>query len=405
VNDVVICAPLRTPVGRFGGALSSLTAADLATMVLKELVRRTGLGEGDVDDVILGQAYANGESPAIGRIAALDAGLGTGVPGVQIDRRCGSGLQAVLYAAAQVAGGGAGLVVAGGTESMSQVEHYAVGLRHGVRAGSVELIDRLERARVTAGGRARPVSGGMLETAENLRRHYAIPREEQDELALRSHQRAVAAQEAGRFADELVPVTVPDRRSRADVVVDRDEHPRAGTTAEELARLRPVRLDLDPESTVTAGNASGQNDGAALCVVTTRAEAEKRGLRPLLALRSWAVTGVAPETMGIGPVSATASALARAGLTLNDLDLIELNEAFAAQVLAVLREWKLEPTDERLNPNGSGISLGHPVGATGARILATLAYEMHRREARFGLQTMCIGGGQGIAAIFERVAP
>lgn len=403
MTDVVICEPVRTPVGRFGGALSSLSAVDLASTTLTELVRRTGLGEGDVDDVVLGQCYANGESPAIGRIAALDAGLGTGVPGLQLDRRCGSGLQAVLYAAGQVATGAARLVVAGGAESMSNVEHYALGLRTGVRAGGVELMDRLDRARITAGGRDHPVPGGMLETAENLRKEYGIGRDEQDELAVRSQQRAGAAHEAGRFADELVPVTVPGRRGKPDTVVDRDEHPRPETTLEDLARLRPVRLKLDEASTVTAGNASGQNDGAAMCVVTTREEAERRGLRPLLALRSWAVAGVGPEVMGIGPVPATAAALDRAGLTLDEIDLIELNEAFAAQVLACLREWKVEATDERLNPNGSGISLGHPVGATGARILATMAYEAQRRESRYVLETMCIGGGQGLAAVFETV--
>jgi acetyl-CoA C-acetyltransferase len=403
MSDVVICEPVRTPVGRFGGALSSLSAVELATATLTELVRRTGLGEGDVDDVVLGQCYANGESPAIGRIAALDAGLGTGVPGLQLDRRCGSGLQAVLYAAGQVATGAARVVVAGGAESMSQVEHYALGLRTGVRAGGVELMDRLDRARITAGGRDHPVPGGMLETAENLRREYAISREEQDELAVRSQQRAGAAHEAGRFADELVPITVPGRRGKDDTVVDRDEHPRPETTLEDLAKLRPVRVKVDDASTVTAGNASGQNDGAALCVVTTREEAERRGLRPLLALRSWAVAGVGPEVMGIGPVPATAAALDRAGLTLDEIDLIELNEAFAAQVLACLREWKVDATDERLNPNGSGISLGHPVGATGARILATAAYEAQRRGGRYVLETMCIGGGQGLAAVFEAV--
>jgi len=404
MTEVVICSPLRTPVGRYGGALASLSATDLASGLLAELVSRTGLGEGDVDDVILGNCYPSGENPAIGRIAALDAGLGTGVPGLQIDRRCGSGLQAVLYAAGQVATGATGLVVAGGAESMSNVEHYAVGLRTGVRQGGIELMDRLDRARETAGGRDHPVPGGMLETAENLRREYAISREEQDELAVRSQQRAVAAHEQGRFADELVPVRVPGRRGKPDVVVDRDEHPRPGTTLEQLAALRPVRLGLDPESTVTAGNASGQNDGAALCVVTTRSEAERRGLRPLLALRSWAVAGVGPEVMGIGPVPATAAALERAGLTLDEIDLLEVNEAFAAQVLACLREWKLDPTDDRLNPNGSGISLGHPVGATGARILATMAHELHRRQGRYAVETMCIGGGQGLAAVFERVA-
>lgn len=404
MDDIVICEPIRTPVGRYGGAFSSLSAVDLAAHTLHELVRRTGLGEGDVDDVVLGQCYPSGESPAIGRIAALDAGLGTRVPGIQIDRRCGSGLQAVLYAAGQIATGAARVVVAGGTESMTNVEHYALGLRTGVRGGNIELMDRLVRARETAGGKDHPVPGGMLETAENLRREYSISREEQDELAVHSQQRAVAAHEEGRFADELVPVTVPGRRGKPDVVVDRDEHPRPGTTVEDLAALRPVRQKLDPESTVTAGNASGQNDGAAMCVVTTRAEAEKRGLRPLLALRSWAVAGVGPEVMGIGPVPATAAALQRAGLTLDEIDVIELNEAFAAQVLACLREWKVDVTDERLNPNGSGISLGHPVGATGARILATMAHEMQRRESRYGLETMCIGGGQGLAAIFERVA-
>jgi acetyl-CoA C-acetyltransferase len=403
MSDVVICSPLRTPVGRFGGALSSLTASDLAAVVLTELVRRTGLAMGDIDDVVLGQCYPSGEAPAIGRTAALDAGLGTGVPGIQVDRRCGSGLQAVLYAAGMVATGSAKVVVAGGVESMSQVEHYALGLRTGVRGGNVELMDRLVRARETAGGKHHPVEGGMLETAENLRREYAISRDEQDELAVRSQQRAGAAHDAGRFADELVPVTVPGRRGRPDVVVDRDEHPRPSTTLDDLAALRPVRLGIDPESTVTAGNASGQNDGAAACVVTTRDEADRRGLQPLLALRSWAVAGVGPEVMGIGPVPATAAALDRAGLTLDEIDVIELNEAFAAQVLACLREWKIDPTDDRLNPNGSGISLGHPVGATGGRILATMAHEMGRRGSRYGVETMCVGGGQGLAAVFEAV--
>lgn len=403
MTDVVICSPLRTPVGRHAGALSTLPASDLAAAILTELVRRTGLTEGDVDDVILGQCYPSGEAPAIGRTAALDAGLGTGVPGIQIDRRCGSGLQAVLYAAGMVATGSAKVVVAGGAESMSQVEHYATGFRTGVRSGDINLMDRLVRARETAGGRNHPVPGGMLETAENLRRQYDISREEQDELSLRSQHRAVAAQDAGRFADELVPITVPGGRGKPDLVIDRDEHPRAGTTLDQLAALTPVRLALDPSSTVTAGNASGQNDGAAMCVVTTIDEAERLGLEPLLALRSWAVAGVGPEVMGIGPVPATDAALERAGLTLDEIDVIELNEAFAAQVLACLREWKVDPLDDRLNPNGSGISLGHPVGATGARVLATLTHEMRRREARFGLETMCIGGGQGLAAVFEAV--
>ncbi len=403
MTDVVFCNPLRTPVGRMGGALAPLSAAELATIALKGLVERTGLGEGDVDDVILGNGYANGEAPAIGRIAALDAGLGTGVPGIQIDRRCGSGLQAVLYAAGQIATGAARIVVAGGAESMSNVEHYALGLRTGVRQGGIALLDRLDRARETAGGTEHPVAGGMIETAENLRRDYGITRREQDELSVRSHHRAVAAHDEGRFSHELLAVTVPGTRGKPDTVVDRDEHPRADVSVEQLAALRPIRIKVDDEATVTAGNASGQNDGAAMCVVTTRDEAEKRGLTAMLALKSWAVTGCAPERMGIGPVSATSAALERAGITLSEVDLIELNEAFAAQALAVLAEWKVDALDDRVNPNGSGISLGHPIGATGARILATAAYEARRRDARYVLETMCIGGGQGLAAVFETV--
>lgn len=403
MSDVVICEPLRTPVGRYRGVLAGLSASELATAVLIELSRRTGLAAGSVDDVILGHCYPSGEAPAIGRVVALDAGLDRSVPGIQLDRRCGSGLQAVLYGAGMVATGAARLVVAGGTESMSQVEHYVVGMRIDRPEGDISLRDRLVRARETAGGRDHPIPGGMIETAENLRRDYTIDRGAQDELALRSQQRAAQAQDEGRFDDELVPVTVPGTRGSGERVVDKDEHPRADTTLEQLAALSPVRSHVDPEATVTAGNASGQNDGAALCVVTTRDEAERRGLRPLLALRSWAVAGVGPEVMGIGPVPAAAAALDRAGLTMDDIDHIELNEAFAVQVLACLREWKLDADDERLNPNGSGISLGHPVGATGARILATMAHEMQRSGSRFGLETICIGGGQGLAAVFEAV--
>ncbi|GAA5163013.1 acetyl-CoA C-acetyltransferase [Ornithinimicrobium tianjinense] len=399
-TDIVICTPLRTPVGGFLGSLQTLTAADLGTQLLTALLERTGLQDGDVDDVVVGNANPSGEIPALGRILALNTGLDR-APGMQLDRRCGSGLQAVLTAAAQIASGGADLIVAGGAESMSQVEHYAL-LRQGVRA-DVQLADRLARARATAGGDRHPIPGGMIETAENLRRQYSISREAQDELAVRSHAMAAAAQSAGRYAEELVPVTVASRKG--DVVVDTDEHIRPGTTMEVLAGLRPIMGRQDPDATVTAGNASGQNDAAALCVVTTRAHAETKGLTPLLALRSWAVAGVAPETMGIGPVPASAAALERAGLSMADLDLIELNEAFAAQALAVLTEWGMtDPGSwDRLNVNGSGISLGHPVGATGARILATMAYELQRREGRYALETMCIGGGQGLAAVFERV--
>ncbi len=404
MTDVVICEPVRTPVGGFQGIFSELTVAELAASCLTSLLARTGLGEGDVDDVVLGNCYPNGEAPAIGRIAALDSGLGTSVPGLQIDRRCGSGLQAVLYAAMQVGSGAASLVVAGGVESMSQAEHYALGLRKGVKGDGVQLMDRLARGRVTAGGKFHPVPGGMLETAENLRAEYGIGREEQDEFALTSQRRCAAAVEAGRFDDEIVGVEVPGKRGAEPTVVTKDEHPRPDTTLEKLAGLRPVMGKTVEGATVTAGNSSGQNDGAAMCVVTTPQNAERLGLRPMLRIVSWAVAGVGPEVMGIGPVPATALALGRAGLTLADIDLIELNEAFAAQVIAVLREWKFSDADyERLNVNGSGISLGHPVGATGARILATLAYEMHRRDSHYGLETMCIGGGQGLAAVVESV--
>jgi acetyl-CoA C-acetyltransferase len=403
VIDVVMCEPVRTPVGRFGGVFARLSAADLATSALTSLLERTGLGEGDVEDVVLGHCYPNGEAPAIGRVAALDAGLGSSVPGLQIDRRCGSGLQAVLYAAMQVGTGAARLVVAGGVESMSQAEHYALGLRGGVR-GDIQLMDRLARARVTAGGRSHPIAGGMLETAEHLRAQYGITREEQDRFALRSQHVTADAVAKGLFDDEIIGVEIPGRGGTPPVLVTADEHPRPDTTLDGLARLRPIRAGIDPDATVTAGNASGQNDGAAMCVVTTRDGAERHSLRPMLSLRSWAVAGVGPEVMGIGPVPATAVALERAGLALADIDLIELNEAFAVQVLACLQEWKLGERDyERLNVNGSGISLGHPVGATGGRILATLAHEMHRRGSRYGLETMCIGGGQGLAAIFEAV--
>jgi acetyl-CoA C-acetyltransferase len=403
VPDAVICEPVRTPVGRFGGALRGVPAHELAATVIRALLERTGVDPTSIQDVILGQGYPGAEAPAIGRVAALDAGLPVDVPGVQVDRRCGSGLQAVLDAAMRVQTGVADVVVAGGAESMSSVEFATDAIRWGVRGGSVELVDRLARARVTAGGRWHPVPGGMLETAENLRREHGITRDRQDELALRSHERAVAAQRDGRFDGELIPVEVPQRRGDP-VVVDTDEHPRADTTRDSLAALRPVRGREDDRATVTAGNASGQNDGAAVCLVTTPERAEALGLRPLARLVTWAVAGVPPATMGIGPVPATAAALGRAGVTMADLDLIELNEAFAAQVLAVTDTWGIDPIDDdRFNPNGSGISLGHPVGATGARILTTMLRELHRRDGRYALETMCIGGGQGLAALFERV--
>ena len=401
MNDAVICAPVRTPVGRYGGSLAAATAAELAAATLTALVERTALPVDAVDDVILGHCNPNAEAPAIGRVAALDAGLSIRAAGQQVDRRCGSGLQAVVNAAMAVQTGAAELVVAGGAESMSNVPFYSTDIRWGGARTGVTMHDALVRARQTAGGRFHPVAGGMIETAENLRREHGISRHDQDALAVQSHQRAVAAQQAGLFDTELVPVTVGS--GRREQVVDIDEHPRADTTLESLGALRPIMGKVDPDATVTAGNASGQNDAAAMCIVTTPELAARHGLTPLVALRSWAVAGVPVETMGIGPVPATADALGRAGIGFDDLDVVELNEAFAAQVLAVLRTWGVEPDDPRVNPHGSGISLGHPVGATGARLVGSMAQELVRREGRYGLVTLCIGGGQGISAVFERV--
>lgn len=403
LSDVLICEPHRTPVGGFGGSLRPVYAAELGTQLLTAMIERTGLATDVVDDVILGHCYPNGEAPSIGRVVALNAGLDISVPGMQLDRRCGSGLQAILQGVLQVHSGASSCVVAGGTESMSNAPFYSMDMRWGAGPSGVSMHDMLARSRVTAGGVRHPVPGGMIETAENLRREYAIPREEQDRLALQSHQRAVAAQRAGIFDDEIVPVHVPQRRGEP-LVVSTDEHPRADASLEALARLRPIMGRTDPEATVTAGNASGQNDAAALVIIADRATAQAHGLQPYLRLVSWALAGVEPSRMGIGPVPATAKALAQAGLTMADLDLIELNEAFAAQALAVMREWGFTETDhERTNVHGSGISLGHPVGATGARLVGTLARELSRRGGRYGLVTMCIGGGQGLAAIFENV--
>ncbi len=394
MRDAVICEPVRTPIGRYGGVLAGVPASELAAIVIAELLRRAGVPGELVDDVVLGQCNPNAEAPAIGRVAAMDAGLPVSVAGVQLDRRCGSGLQAVCTAAMQVQTGVADVVVAGGAESMSSVEHYTNGIRFPGRAESVVLHDRLARARTTAGGKDHPVPGGMLETAENLRREYAITREAQDALSVRSHRRAAAAQATGVFDEEIVAVHD----------VSSDEHIRPDTTTESLAQLKPVLRRQDPAATVTAGNSSGQNDGAAACLVTTPEIADRLGLMPYARLVTWAVAGVEPARMGIGPVPATARALDRAGLSLAEMDLIEINEAFAAQVLAVTQEWGLGEADwERANVHGSGISLGHPVGATGARILATMLRELRRREGRYALETMCIGGGQGLTAIFERI--
>ena len=398
MRRVAIVSPVRTAVGNFGGTLRDVTAADLASTVIKEALDRSGVDPAKIDDVILGHGYPSGENPAIGRLAGLKAGLPIEVPGYQLDRRCSSGLQAILNACMLVQTENADVVIAGGVESMSGAEFYSNESRWGARYGSVTFHDRLARARVTISPDERfgPIPGGMVETAENLAREYEIARTEQDEYALRSHQRAVAAQSEGRFDKEIVSIPVAQRRGDP-VPFEKDEGPRADTNMDTLARLRPVMRD----GTVSAGNASSQNDAASVCLVVAEDKLEELGLTPMAFLRGWAVTGCHPATMGIGPVPAVNKVMSKIGLSLEDMDVIELNEAFAAQVLAVLREWKL-PNEDNLNVNGSGISLGHPIAATGARILTTLLHEMERRNAQFGLETMCVGGGQGMAAVFER---
>ena len=398
MRRVAIVSPVRTAVGNFGGTLRDVSAADLASTVIKEALDRSGVDPAKVDDVILGHGYPSGENPAIGRLASLKAGLPIEVPGYQLDRRCSSGLQAILNASMLVQTDNADVVIAGGVESMSNAEFYSNESRWGARYGSVTFHDRLARARVTISPDERfgPIPGGMVETAENLAREYEIARTEQDEYALRSHQRAVAAQTEGRFDKEIIAIPVPQRRGDP-VPFEKDEGPRADTNMETLTRLRPVMRD----GTVSAGNASSQNDAASICLVVAEDKLEELGLTPMAFLRGWAVTGCHPATMGIGPVPAVNKVMGKIGLSLEDMDLIELNEAFAAQVLAVLREWKL-PHEDHLNVNGSGISLGHPIAATGARIMTTLLHEMERRNVQFGLETMCVGGGQGVAAVFER---
>ena len=402
LREVVVCEPVRTPIGRLGGMFKDVTPAELAATAIRELMERTGIAGAVIDDVILGQGYPTSEAPPIGRVAALDAGLPVTVGGLQLDRRCGSGLQAILDGAMQVQTGISDVVIAGGVESMSQAPFYTVTSRFGIGGtGGIRLHDALGRGRETAGGRYYPVPDGMLETAENLRRDYSISRADQDELAARSQQRAATAVAAGRFDEEIVPVTVSGRKGA--IVIDKDETPRPDTTAEVLAGLRPVLLAKDADSTVTAGNAAGQNDAAAVAIVTTPERAAELGLTPIVRLVNWARAGVEPSRMGIGPVPAVAKAFERSGLTMKDMDLIEVNEAFAAQVLAVTRQWNLTEADwEHVNVNGSGISLGHPIGATGARILATASRHLARTGGRYLLETMCIGGGQGLAAIFER---
>lgn len=399
MRRAAIVAPLRTPVGTFGGSLRPLRAEDLAAHVIKSVVAQSGIDPEVIEDVVMAQSYANSEAPCIGRWAALHAGLPITVSGLQIDRRCGGGLQAVITAAMTVQTGAADVVLAGGVESMSNIEHYTTTARWGSRSGNQMLYDRLDRGRELSQPvwRFGPISG-MIETAENLASDYGIDRSAADEYAVRSHRRAVGAQDNGLFDDELVSVEVPQRRGDPIVVVA-DEGVRPDTTIDTLARLRTVQ----PGGTVTAGNAAQQNDAAAACLVVAEDRLESLGLEPIGFLEGWAAVGCEPSRMGIGPVGAVEKLFSRTGLTFDDLSLIEINEAFAVQVLAVLSGWGLKPADveDRLNVNGSGISLGHPIGATGVRILATMLHELRRRGGGLALETMCIGGGQGIAAVFR----
>ncbi|MXO62880.1 acetyl-CoA C-acetyltransferase [Qipengyuania oceanensis] len=407
LRKVAICKPLRTPVGKYLGSLAPLEAGALGAVILKALVERSGVDPERVDDVIFAQGYGSGEAPAIGHWSWLAAGLPLEVPGYQVDRRCGSGVQAIVNAAMMVQTGAADCVVAGGVESMSNVEHYTTGARNGVRMGDMVLWDRLTRGRLMSQPIDRfGVITGMIETAENLAKDYDINREAADAFAVRSHQNAAAAWDAGKFDEQLVKVEIPQRRGDP-VVFDHDEGYRADASMETLGSLRAIDAKRDSDAIVTAGNASQQNDAAAACLVVAEDKVEELGLEPMLWFSGWAAAGCDPSRMGIGPVPAVERLFARTGMGWDDIDLIELNEAFAPQALAVLKGWGFSEDDSRreiVNVNGSGISLGHPIGATGGRILADMAHEMHRRGARYGLETMCIGGGQGIAAIFERAA-
>ncbi|QNG21537.1 acetyl-CoA C-acetyltransferase [Rhodococcus triatomae] len=396
MRRAALVAPVRTAVGRYGGGLRDVPAQTLAATVIREAVARSGIDPEVIEDVAMGQSYANSEAPCIGRWAALDAGLPISVAGLQTDRRCGTGLQAIATASMMVQTGTADVVLAGGVESMSGIEHYTTGARWGTRAGGLNLYDRLDRGRE----RSQPEwrfgrISGMIETAENVAERTGITREQSDEYAAQSQQKAARAWEAGRFDDEIVAVELTDRKGNTSDFA-RDEGVRADTTIESLATLRA----LTPGGVVTAGNASQQNDAASAMLVVAEDRLDEYGLEPLGFLTGWAAAGCEPALMGLGPVPATEKLMRKTGLGWSDFDLVELNEAFACQVLGVLAEWDFEDRD-RLNVNGSGISLGHPVGATGARMATTALHELGRRGGGRALITMCIGGGQGLAAVVE----
>ena len=394
MNEVVIVSAARTAGGRLGGSLKDVQPEDLAKVVIQAAVERAGVEPEAIDEVIIGQAKQSADAANLARVAALRAGLPVAVPAYTVMRQCGSGLQAVNNGAQAIMCGLAEIVVSGGTESMSNAPYYLRGARFGYGAGNAVLVD----SNTESQPRSQPheIYGNLTMglTAENVAERYGITREEQDAFALASQEKALTATAAGHFADEIVPVEVP-RKKGWPLVFDRDEHPRE-TTLEALAALPAV---FKQGGTVTAGNSSGRNDGAACLVLMSAAEARRRGIQPLATIRSQAVAGVPPEIMGIGPAPASRKALAAAGLAIEDVGLVELNEAFAAQSLAVIKELGLD--EARVNVNGGAIALGHPLGCSGARILTTLLYEMRRRGTRYGLATLCIAGGQGIATVVE----
>jgi acetyl-CoA C-acetyltransferase len=392
MEDVVIVGAARTPIGTFGGAFKDVPASQLGAVAIRAALERAGVAPDTVDEVILGNVLQAGGGMNPARQAALAADLPVSVPAMTINKVCGSGLKAVALAAQAICTGDADVVMAGGMESMSRAPYLLEKARYGYRLGDGKLIDSM----VHDGLWCALSDCHMGITAENVAREYAIGRDQQDRFAAESQTRAARAIESGAFDREIVPVPVPAGRGEPQLV-SRDEHPRPGTTAERLGSLRAAFLDA---GTVTAGNASGINDGAAALVVASARKARELGLRPLATIRAYAAAGVEPRVMGLGPIPATRRALERAGLTLDDLDLYEVNEAFAAQSLAVAHELGLDP--ERLNVHGGAIALGHPIGASGARILVTLLHELEHRDAHRGLATLCIGGGQGFAMIVER---
>ncbi|RAK59947.1 acetyl-CoA C-acetyltransferase [Phenylobacterium hankyongense] len=391
MSDIVIVSAARTPVGSFNGALSSLAAHELGKIAIQAAVERAGISAADVDEVIMGQVLQAGAGQGPARQAAVNAGVPVESPAWSLNQLCGSGLRAVALAAQQIQDGSADIVVAGGQESMSQSPH-AANLRNGQKMGDLAFVDTMIKD-----GLWDAFHGyHMGQTAENIAARWQITREDQDKFAVASQNRAEAAQKGGRFADEIAPVTIKGRKG--DTVVDQDEYIRHGATLESVSGLKPA---FNKEGTVTAANASGLNDGAAALVLMTADEAKKRGLKPLARIASWAHAGVDPSIMGTGPIPASRKALEKAGWSVGDLDLVESNEAFAAQSICVVRDLGLDPA--KVNVNGGAIAIGHPIGASGARILTTLLHEMKRSGASKGLATLCVGGGMGVAMCVEQV--